>query len=329
MTPQLKRYGLRCRAWRWTTQRSRAPEFGRAACLLAALLPAAAHAGVSLRDDRGATLVLAAPPQRIVSLLPSITESVCALGACARLVGTDRFSNWPDSVRALPKLGGLDDAQIERIVALQPDVVLVSASARVTDRLEALGLKVLVLESRDHADVKRTLALLAQMLGTPAQAERVAAAIERDTLAAVARVPAVLHGKRVYFEVDDTPFAAGPGSFIGETLARLGVANAVPAELGPFPKLNPEFVVRLQPDIMMANDRNLADMAKRPGWTALRALRDGQSCGFTSERYELLIRPGPRMGEAAGVLADCLMAIAAKPPAARPSAARASAEIAR
>ena len=329
MTPQLKRDGFRCRAWRWATQGSRSPEFGWAACLLAALLPAAAHAEVSLRDDRGATLVLAAPPQRIVSLLPSITESVCALGACARLVGTDRFSNWPDSVRALPKLGGLDDAQIERIVALQPDVVLVAASARVTDRLEALGLKVLVLESRDHADVKRTLTLLAQMLGTPVQAERVAAAIERDTRAAVERVPAALRGKRVYFEVDATPFAAGPASFIGETLARLGVANAVPAELGPFPKLNPEYVVRLQPDIVMASDRNLADMAKRPGWTALRALRDGQSCGFPSERYELLIRPGPRMGEAAGVLADCLMAIVAKPSAAKPSAARASAEMAR
>ena len=267
------------------------------------------HAEVSLRDDRGATLVLAAPPQRIVSLLPSVTESVCALGACARLVGTDRFSNWPASVLALPKLGGLEDAQIERIVALKPDVVLVSASARVTDRLEALGLKVLVLESRDHADVKRTLDVLAQMLGTQAQAGRVAAAIERETRAAVARVPAALRGKRVYFEVDATPFAAGPGSFIGETLARLGVANAVPAGLGPFPKLNPEYVVRLQPDIMMANDRNLADMAKRPGWASLRALRNGQSCGFTSERYELLIRPGPRMGEAAGVLADCLAAL--------------------
>jgi len=302
MTPQLASYVHWGRRW---------PALGWAACLLAALLPAAVHAEVSLRDDRGATLVLAAPPQRIVSLLPSVTESVCALGACARLVGTDRFSNWPASVLALPKLGGLDDAQIERIVALKPDVVLVSASARVTDRLEALGLKVLVLESRDHADVKRTLDVLAQMLGTQAQAQagRVAAAIERETRAAVARVPAALRGKRVYFEVDATPFAAGPSSFIGETLARLGVANAVPAGLGPFPKLNPEYVVRLQPDIMMANDRNLADMAKRPGWAALRALRNGQSCGFTSERYELLIRPGPRMGEAAGVLADCLAAL--------------------
>jgi iron complex transport system substrate-binding protein len=312
MTMPFARHVLRGARW---------SALGRAACLFAVLLPVAVHAGISLRDDRGAALALAAPPQRIVSLLPSITESVCALGACARLVGTDRFSNWPVSVLRLPKLGGLDDAQIEGIVALKPDVVLVSASARLADRLEALGLKVLVLESRDHADVKRTLALLAQMLGTPAQAERVAAAIERETRAAVERVPAVMHGKRVYFEVDATPFAAGPGSFIGETLARLGVVNAVPAELGPFPKLNPEYVVRLQPDLVMANDRNLVDMARRPGWAALRALRDGQSCGFTSERYELLIRPGPRMGEAAGVLADCLMAIAAKAPAARPSAA--------
>ena len=279
-------------------------------CWLAGLLPMPAVAQTTLRDDRGAMLVLAAAPQRIVSLLPSLTESVCALGACARLVGIDRFSNFPASVVALPKLGGLDDAQIERIVALKPDVVLLSTSARVTDRLEALGLKVLVLESRNHADVTRTLGLLAQMLSVPAEAERVVAAIERDLRAAAARVPAALRGQRVYFEVDATPYAAGAASFIGETLARLGMANAVPVELGPFPKLNPEYLLRLQPDIVMAAERNLAEMPKRPGWSALHALQAGRSCGFAGERYELLVRPGPRMGEAAGVLADCLVAIA-------------------
>ncbi|HZT56481.1 MAG TPA: helical backbone metal receptor [Burkholderiaceae bacterium] len=271
-----------------------------------------APAQLTLRDDRGATLALAAPPQRIVSLLPSLTESVCALGACARLVGTDRFSNWPASVRALPKLGGLEDAQIERIVSLRPDVVLLSTSARVTDRLEALGLKVLVLDSRDHADVKRSLTTIAQLLGTPAEAERVWAGIERATHAAIERVPASLRGRRVYFEVDPTPYAAGPGSFIGETLTQLGLANAVPAELGSFPKLNPEYVVRLQPDIVMAVQPSLAEMPKRPGWAALRALQDGRACGFASERYELLVRPGPRMGEAAGAIADCLVGIAQK-----------------
>ena len=281
----------------------------RIAATAALLWPLVAPAQTTLKDDRGATLVLPAPPQRIVSLLPSLTESVCALGACARLVGTDRFSNFPASVIGLPKLGGIDDAQIERIVALRPDVVLLSPSTRVSDRLESLGLKVLVLEARDHADVKRSLSLLARLLGTPTEAEQVWTAIERDTQAAAERVPAALRGQRVYFEVDATPYAAGAGSFIGETLARLGLANAVPAELGPFPKLNPEYVVRLQPDIVMANDRNLAEMPKRPGWSTLRALQRGRSCGFGLDRYELLIRPGPRMGEAALVLADCLVAI--------------------
>jgi iron complex transport system substrate-binding protein len=285
--------------------------------VLAALLlgwHALAFAQISVRDDRGVTVAWPAPPQRIVSLRPSLTESVCALGGCDRLVGTDRFSNAPARVLALPKLGGLEDAQIERIVALKPDAVLVAPSARVIDHLESLGLKVLVLESRDHADVQRTLKALARLLGTPAEADRVWAGIERDLGAAAARVPPPLRGRRVYFEVDATPYAAGASSFIGQTLARLGMANAVPPELGPFPKLNPEYVVRAQPDIVMAAQRNLDEMPRRPGWAALRALKRRQSCGFDDEHYELLIRPGPRMGEAAGVLADCLAAIVGTAP---------------
>jgi iron complex transport system substrate-binding protein len=270
---------------------------------------AVAGAQISVRDDRGATVVLPASPQRIVSLLPSLTESVCALGGCARLIGTDRFSNSPPSVRALPKLGGLEDAQIERVAALRPDVVLAAPSARAIDRLEALGLKVLVLESRDHADVQRTLKTLAQLLGAPAEADKVWAAIERELVDAAARVPPRLRGQRVYFEVDATPYAAGASSFIGQTLGRLGLANAIPPELGPFPKLNPEYVLRAQPDIVMAAQRNLDEMPRRPGWSALRALQRHQVCGFDSERYELLIRPGPRMGEAARALADCLTAL--------------------
>ncbi|HEY2925399.1 ABC transporter substrate-binding protein [Piscinibacter sp.] len=272
-------------------------------------LHAMAWGQVSVRDDRGVTVSLAAAPQRIVSLLPSFTESICALGACARLVGIDRFSNWPASVRNLPKLGGLDDAQIERIVALRPDVVLAAPSARVIDRLEALGVKVLVLDSKSHTDVQRALHTLARLLGTPDAAAVLWARIEREIGDAAARVPPLLRGKRVYFEVDAAPYGAGAASFIGQTLVRLGLANVVPAELGPFPKLNPEFVVRAQPDIVIAPERSLADMPKRPGWASLRALQAGQTCGFASDRYEILIRPGPRMGEAAQLLADCLVGL--------------------
>ena len=288
-----------------------------ALCLLVALSGLVSAQPLMVRDDRGVELALASSPQRIVSLLPSLTESVCALGACARLVGVDRFSNWPESVRALPQLGGLEDAQIERVIALKPDLVLAAPSARAVDRFEALGLKVLVLESRDRADVRRTLDVLSRVLGAAPQAAAVWSRIERDERLAVERVPPQWRGRRVYFEIDATPYAAGPGSFIGETLAQLGLANIVPNELGPFPKLNPEFVVRAQPDLVIAQHVNLAEMPRRPGWAGLRALRSGSICGFGPAAYELLIRPGPRMGEAALSLAACVAALPAPSEVAR------------
>ena len=153
-----------------------------------------AAAGIVVRDDRGVDVVLAAAPQRVVSLLPSLTESVCAIGACDRLVGTDRFSNWPASVAALPKLGGLDDLPVERIAALRPDVVLVSSSARIIGRLEALGFKVVVLETRNRADTRNTLMLLARLFERPGAGDAVWAKIERDIAAAAARVPPVVRG---------------------------------------------------------------------------------------------------------------------------------------
>ena len=276
-------------------------------CAIANVNPVVAQTTgmIHLHDDRGTTLSFATSPLRIISLVPSATESVCALGACGRLVGTDQFSNSPHEVIALPKLGGLDDAQVERIVSLKPDVVIASKSARVVERLESLGIKVVVLQSDSHADVKRTLLLLAKLLNAPDEANRVWSQIERDIALAASRVPRRLRGKKVYFEVAADPYAAGTTSFIGETLARLGMGNIAPPESGPFPKLNPEFIVRAQPDIVMAADRQVKSMPDRPGWQGLAALKD-QSCGFATERYELLIRPGPRMGEAALAIAECL-----------------------
>ncbi|OYU86080.1 MAG: ABC transporter substrate-binding protein, partial [Burkholderiales bacterium PBB5] len=277
---------------------------------------------VSVQDDRGTTVRLPAPPQRIVSLLPSLTESVCALGACQRLVGVDRWSNWPAEVNRLPRLSGLDDALIEAIVRLKPDVVLAASSARSIERLETLGLPVLRLKSESHADVKRTLNLLAKLLGTPAQGPLAWASIERELAAAAARVPPSLRGQRVYFEVGGGPYAAGTSSFIGETLTRLGMANIVPAALGPFPKLNPEFVLRAQPDIIMGAAKEEQAMGGRSGWSALVALQQRKRCGFPAESYESLIRPGPRLGQAAGVLADCLAQLDVTGPAGQPGVAR-------
>jgi iron complex transport system substrate-binding protein len=208
-------------------------------------------------------------------------------------------------VAALPKLGGLDDAQLERIVALKPDLVLATPGARVIERLEVLGIPVMALHSRNHADVRRGLDLLAATLGKPGEGARAWARIEGEFAEAAARVPAGVRSQRVYFEVD-APYAAGTSSFIGETLARIGMRNIVPAGLGPFPSLNPEFVVRAQPDIVMAVAREIANMPRRPGWASLRALEDKRTCAFAADRFELLVRPGPRMGQAALAIAACL-----------------------
>ncbi len=262
-----------------------------------------------LRDDRGTEHRFEALPQRIVTLLPSLTEAAWVLGIGARLVGVDRHSNWPAEIAALPRLGGMDDAQIEAIVRLKPDLVLASTSARSLDRLEALGLKVVRLRSESHADVRRALGLVARLLGTPQAAERVWAQVEAEIAAATARVPAELRGRRVYFEIGGGPYAAGTTSFIGETLTRLGLANIVPPELGPFPKLNPEFVVRARPEVIMGVGREQAALLARPGWQVLPATQQRWLCGFDDAPYEVLIRPGPRLGEAAGMLADCLARI--------------------
>jgi len=276
------------------------------AAVPAPAVAAPATQALLVQDDRGGEHRFSAPPQRIVSLLPSLTESVCALGGCGRLVGVDRWSNWPAEVNALPRLGGLDDALIEAIVKLRPEVVLASTSSRSIERLESLGVPVLRLKSESHADVRRTLDLLARLLGSPERGPLVWAGIERELAAAAARVPATLRGQRVYFEVGGGPYAAGTSSFIGETLTRLGMANIVPAALGPFPKLNPEFVLRAQPDIIMGAAREADAMGGRSGWSALVALQQQRRCGFPSDQYEALIRPGPRLGDAARQLADCL-----------------------
>jgi iron complex transport system substrate-binding protein len=270
--------------------------------LLGVALPAAA---VEIKDDLGHTTVLAAPPQRVVSLLPSLTETVCELGACGRLVGVDRYSNFPASVNALPKLGGMDDTNIELIASLKPDVVLVAVSSRVAERLRALGMKVIALEPRSYKDVQRVLGLIGQVLGVP-DAQRVWRHIEAGVAAAAGSVPAQARGMRVYYEVASGMWAAGESSFMGETLTRLGAGNIIPAALGPFPKVNPEFVVKANPALIMIGARGAEGLTERPGWHRIDAVRRGRICVFKPEEGDILARPGPRMAEAAQIMARCL-----------------------
>lgn len=263
---------------------------------------------VQIKDDRGRLVTLPQPPQRIVSLLPSLTESVCELDQCHRLVGVDRYSNWPESVARLPKMGGGIDPSIEAIVAMKPDVVLLAASSRASDRLEALGLKVVVLEPKTHADVRRVLGVVGQVLGVPQAegADRLWRVIDAAVQAAAQSLPPKARNTRVYFEVSRGPYAASEASFIGESLARLGVRNVVPASLGPFPRLNPEYVVRANPDVLMIGNSSMQSMVPYPGWATMRAVRENRVCVFGPGDAEVVVRPGPRMAEAARIMARCL-----------------------
>lgn len=282
----------------------------RALCALVLLWVAGVHVSAQaydVTDDRGRTVTLAAPPQRVVSLLPSLSETVCELGQCQRLVGVDRYSNYPATLQKLPQLGGGLDPNIEAVVAMRPDLVLISISSRAADRLESLGLKVVVLEPKTHADVQRVLRKVAQALGQPvAEADKVWRHIDAAVSAAAQSLPASAKATRVYFEVNRAPYGAGASSFIGETLTRLGVQNILGPELGPFPKLNPEFVVRANPDLIMVGARNFTGMTDRPGWKGMRALRDNRLCVFSLDESDMLVRPGPRMAEAARLMAGCI-----------------------
>lgn len=276
--------------------------------LLFMLATGLSQAKIAVKDDRGMTLLLAQPPQRIISLVPSLTEMVCQLGACGRLVATDRYSNYPAQVSRLPKVGGLEDANVELIVALKPDIILLWNSARIPAQLESLGLKVIALEPKTLEDVERILQKIGLLLGGNGQEQ--AQLLWQDINTSIDKLaknlPPSLQGKRVYYEVDSAFYAASETSFVGQLLTRLGVKNIVPASMGPFPQLNPEYVVRANPDVIMINQHNAQGLEKRPGWSNIEAVRQKRVCVFTPEQSDILVRPGPRIVQAAQLMVRCL-----------------------
>ncbi len=266
-------------------------------------------AAVTVTDDRQVAVTFTQAPKRIVTLLPSLAETVCVLGACDRLVGTDKHANWPASVKALPKLGGLDDTQLEALVRLKPDVVLLAKSARIIARLEALGIPVLALEPQTHADVHRVLQTVAAVLQLPNaqdQADAVWQNIQRQVSQAKSNIPAQAINTTVYLEASTGGYAAGEASFIGEIMRQLGLKNIVTSSMGAFPKLNPEFVVRANPQLIVLAQPMASNLSQRPGWSGIAAIKNKRACVFPSGQADILVRPGPRLGEAAQLISDCV-----------------------
>ncbi|MFT4243153.1 MAG: ABC transporter substrate-binding protein [Acidovorax sp.] len=268
---------------------------------------------LQLADARHKTIVLARPATRIVSLQPSFTEAICALGGCDVLVGVDRFSVWPRQVGALPTVGSLREPDIERIVALRPDVVLARPGHRMDARLEALGVKVLALNTQTYEDMAQDLETLAVLLGKPGAGTRLWQRTQQRLAELRGQVPAQWRGKKVYFELHGakSATAAGEASFIGQTLHGLGLVNIAGRNLPMYPQLSPEYVVRADPDLIITMADLPTPLADRPGWGRIAALRNGDGhCRIPNGDYEMLVRPGPRIDEAAQLIVQCLQQLA-------------------
>lgn len=284
---------------------------------LAAGADAAQEPAPSVVDDRGQALAPSARVVRLVSLSPTLTESVCVLGACDRLVGVDRFSNWPESVTKLPHLGSLGSFNVEAVAALRPDLVLLASDGPLVKQLARLGVPVLVLSPQRHADVADTLARLARVLGLPqARAQQVWEDIRRELHDLAESLPARDRGLRTWVEIDPAPWLAGPDSFLGETLALLGLANVVPAGSAPFVPMSREWALQADPQLFVISDpqrQGLAALRARPGWSRLPALREGRVCLFDGPDLDALVRPGPRLAEGARLLRDCVLRVQGAP----------------
>jgi len=190
-------------------------------------------------------------------------------------------------------------------VQLKPDVVLLEKASPVIARLNGLGIKTFALEVKSMNDEERALQKLDAVLGS-SESTRVWNQIQQEIMRASKQLSSRQKNISVYFEVNPAPFAAGSTSFIGEILSRLNLTNIIPTSLGPFPKINPEFVVQAKPDVILLTESTVYDIQKRPGWSSIPAVSNNRICVFTGEQNDVLVRPGPRMGEAAMIISQCI-----------------------
>lgn len=266
--------------------------------LSAALLMTAAHATaypLNLTDDTGRKVTLKAEPMRIVSMLPSNTETICAIGSCNKLVGVDEYSDFPASVTKLPKVGNLYQPNIEAVVALKPDLVIVSKYGDLVAPLTNAGINVLAVNPETYEDVFTKTKLLGKIVNREAQATALVTQMRRDIAKVEILARNAARKPTAYYEIDPTPYTVGPNSFIGVLLTKAGAVNIIPANLGDFPKISPELVVKSAPQFIFGVD--LATAKARPGWNTIPAVKSGRVVEDKALDH-ILSRPGPRLPQA-------------------------------
>jgi len=275
--------------------------------LLAAPVPAAT---IRVVDDAGRTLELARPPQRIISLTPHLTELLFAVGAGSQVVAVDSASDYPPAVLSLPRIGDYSRVNFERILALQPDLIVVWLDGnRAADihGLKKMGLPLLHTRATQLDDVARLLRLLGQATGHSAQAEAAA----RDVTARLSALqikPARKPPLSVFYQVWDRPLMTVGGShWISDALALCGARNVFADLAGLSPVVSREAVLQRAPEVIVSG----SDAPEvRDQWQRFPSLPAVKNHAFVRLDADRLHRPTPRLVEGVAALCAALNAVA-------------------
>ncbi len=258
-------------------------------------------------DDADRQVNLSEHPSRIVSLVPVATEIVYSLGEGNRLVGRTRFDDYPPAVLDVPSVGDAIRPSIEAVLLRRPDLVIViggADNASAVRELERLGVPFMVVVFNSLSDLDRNVMRLGALLARP-DAARALSASMREGLEEVRNSVRGLNRPLVYYDIGYPPaITAGAGSYINELIWIAGGRNAFSDLAAPSPSVSLESIVARDPDLIlypMSEDlANTTPAWQRPGWEALRAVREGQIRGVDAG---LVHRLGPRVVEAARMLA--------------------------
>lgn len=263
----------------------------------------AAGAAIALTDDAGRAVRLAAPAQRVVSLVPSVTETIIALGAGQRIVGRTEYDR-DTSLAAVPLVGRGLSPSIEAIVALRPDLVVLWSSDKRGDmrsQLEKAGIPVLALQVQDTTDAFRVVRLMGEALGRQAAGSTLMDSL-RASLKETASMAAQRSRRRVFYVVyNDPPMTAGPGTFIDQLLDIAGADNVFADATANWPTVSLEEVVKRDPDIVVLPVGEMSPqvgerLKSTAGWRELRAVKNG--CVALVDA-DLVNRPGANVAVAA------------------------------
>jgi iron complex transport system substrate-binding protein len=281
-----------------------------AACAAGPIAAARAEPTV-VRDALERAVTLPAPPQRIVTIFASNTEMVAALGLADRIVGIEAYTRYPPEVVSKPLVGGRLGFSVDAIVALRPDLIVVTparqAVNQLLDPMLRLGVPVLVLLQRSVPEIFANIRLLARAAGVPERGEEVAGRLEARLAGVVSRVRdrkpprAVMITGRLG---NGLLLMARPGTYTGDAIELAGGRFALDGR-GPIAQVSPEAVLNADPDVLLyaGSPADRDELIARPGWNEMRAVKARRA--YAVGRAELLI-PGPRIVDGVERLAALL-----------------------